>query len=73
MAIDPRPVYEYDQVITIRDLIAIRNGYVYQYGLLPWYKAYKKWMFRVGIGVCSELMHWLSTGKNGRTEKETLL
>lgn len=60
---DPRPVFEADQVLTFYDLIGIRNGYIYQYQKTPWYKFTRKHMFRLGIGVINEQLHWLSHGK----------
>lgn len=60
---DPRPVFEYDQVVTTRDLFAVRNGYIYQYTTTPWYKIRAKFKFLVGIGVCNEMIHWLAHGK----------
>jgi|WetSurMetagenome_2_1015567.scaffolds.fasta_scaffold542284_1 hypothetical protein len=63
MAIDPRPLYEADQVLTMYDIMAIRNGYIMQYQNAPWYWFRKKWMFRLGVGVCNEFLHWLYHGK----------
>jgi hypothetical protein len=63
MEFDPRPVYEGDQVITMYDLIAIRNGYVYQYQESKWYQVVRKFKFRAGVGVINEILHWLSHGK----------
>lgn len=60
---DPRPVYEADQVVTIYDLMGLRNGYIWQYQHTPWYHFQRRWLFRVGIGVCNEIMHWLAHGK----------
>ena len=67
-----KPLFEADQVLTFYDIYAIRNGYVFQYEKLPWYAYQKKFMFRVGIGVCNELLHWLSHGKpeDGANYKE---
>ena len=61
--IDPRPVYEADQVLTLRDLVGIRNGYIYQYVNTPWYNLHRRFMLRVGTGVCTALVHWLAHGK----------
>lgn len=61
--IDPRPVFESDQVLTFYDIHGIRNGYVYQYNKTPWYKLRRRHQFRVGIGVCNEMLHWLAHGK----------
>jgi len=60
---DPRPVFEADQVITFIDLYGIRNGYIYRHQTTPKYRFYKRFMYRVGVGVCNELLHWLSHGK----------
>lgn len=60
---DPRPVYEADQVLTFYDLMAIRNGYVYQYRMTPWYKFRRRLMFLMGVGAINEMIHWLSHGK----------
>ena len=61
--IDPKPVFEADQVITFYDIGAIRNGYAFQYRDAPWWNFKRKFMMRVGVGVCNELLHWLSHGK----------
>lgn len=60
---DPRPVYEADQVVTVYDLFGLRNGYIYQYHHTPRYRFIKRWQFRVGVGICNEVLHWLSHGK----------
>lgn len=60
---DPRPVFEADQVITIYDLIAVRNGYIYQFTRTPWFDVRKRLKFQAGVGVCNELLHWLHHGK----------
>lgn len=57
------PVFEETQVITYLDLGAIRNGYAFQYRDTPWYNVKRKFMLRVGVGVCNELLHWLHHGK----------
>lgn len=60
---DPRPVFEEDQVLTYRDLFGVRNGYIYQYQMTPWFYVYKRFKFLAGIGVCNEMLHWLAHGK----------
>lgn len=60
---DPRPVYEADQVFTVYDVVAIRNGYIYQYHNTPFYEFQKRLKFQAGVGVCNELLHWLYHGK----------
>lgn len=60
---DPRPVFEADQVLTFYDILGIRNGYAFQYGRTPWIDLKRRFMLRVGIGVCNEMLHWLSHGK----------
>lgn len=60
---DPRPVFEADQVLTIYDLFGLRNGYIYQYKFTPWYHFKRRLMFRIGIGVVNEMLHWLAHGK----------
>lgn len=60
---DPRPVFEADQVLTLYDIIGIRKGYAYQLENTPWWNFSRRWMFRVGMGVCSEMLHWLAHGK----------
>jgi hypothetical protein len=57
------PVYEEDQVITIDNLIAIYNGYVYQYKQLPRWNMKRRWMLRVGMGIIQEILRWLEEGK----------
>jgi hypothetical protein len=66
---DPRPVYEYDQVITIPDILALRNGYIYQYQNTRWYEVERRWRLRAGLMFCNEILHWLYHGKprNGIT------
>lgn len=59
---DP-PLYESTQVITLYDLIGIRKGYELQYHRTPRWRFRKRFMFLIGIGVCSELLHWLAHGK----------
>lgn len=61
--IDPRPVFEYDQVLTAQDLFGIRNGYLYQYQATPWYRFQTRLKFLIGIGVLNEMMHWMAHGK----------
>lgn len=60
---DPRPVFEADQVLTFYDIIGIRNGYIMQYRTSPWFQFNRRYMLRCGIGVCNEMLHWLSHGK----------
>lgn len=60
---DPRPVFEADQVLTFYDIMGIRNGYIYTYQNAPWYSVRRKFIMRVGIGVCNEMLHWLAHGK----------
>lgn len=60
---DPRPLYEADQVVTVYDIAGIRNGYAHQYNNTPWFRLKKRFMYRVGIYVCDEMLHWLHHGK----------
>lgn len=60
---DPRPVFEADQVLTFYDLMGIRQGYIAQYHATPWYQIRRRSMFRIGIGVINEQLHWLAHGK----------
>lgn len=60
---DPRPVFEADQVLTVYDILAIKNGYWYQYRHTPWYHFTKRYQFRAAVGVCNEMLHWLAHGK----------
>lgn len=60
---DPRPVFEADQVLTFYDLMGIRAGYIQQFHNTPWYQFERKRMFRIGIGVINEQLHWLHHGK----------
>jgi hypothetical protein len=60
---DARPVFEADQVVTIYDLIGVRNGYIHQYQATPWFRFSRRFQFLVGVGVCNEMLHWLSHGK----------
>jgi len=61
--IDPRPVFEYDQVLTVYDLLGVRNGYIYQYQHTPWYRFQTRFKFLAGVGACNEMIHWLAHGK----------
>lgn len=61
--IDPRPVFEYDQVLTTMDIFGVRNGYLYQYSRAPWYRFDRRFKFLVGVGVCNEMLHWIAHGK----------
>lgn len=60
---DPRPIFEADQVLTLYDIMGIRNGYRYQYHNTPWFRFRRRQMFRIGIAVCDEMLHWLAHGK----------
>lgn len=60
---DPRPVFEADQVLTLYDIMGIRNGYIHQFQNTPWYKIERRWMLRLGVAVCNEMLHWLAHGK----------
>lgn len=57
------PVFKTDQVFTFYDIEAVRNGYIYQYQGTSKYNLKRRWMLRVGVGVCNELLHWLAHGK----------
>ena len=63
MQIDPKPVFEQDQVLTFYDLMALRNGYIFQYRRTPWYQFKNRLKFRAGVGVVNEMLHWLAHGK----------
>jgi len=60
---DPRPVFEADQVLTFYDIMGIREGYIFRFSKVPWYNFKQRFIFRVGIGVCNEMLHWLGHGK----------
>jgi len=60
---DPRPVFEADQVLTLYDLIGIRNGYIHQYKNTSWFNFDHRKRLQVGIVVCTEMLHWLAHGK----------
>lgn len=63
MGFDTRPVYEADQVITEYDIVAIRNGYILQYNETHWWNIKRRFILRVGVGVCSEFLSWIRDGK----------
>jgi hypothetical protein len=66
MEINPfehRPLYDENQVITIYDLNAVRNGYIYRYNSTRWYRLYDRLKYLIGVAVCNELLHWLVHGK----------
>lgn len=65
MAINPRPVYESDQVVTIWDLVAIQNGYILQYRATRWWECMRRFKFRVALGALMEIEAWLKSGKKG--------
>lgn len=60
---DPRPVYEADQVLTVYDLIGIRNGYIYQLKRTPPWNEERRYLMKAGVIVCEEMLHWLHHGK----------
>ena len=60
---DPRPVFEHDQVVTVFDIQAIREGYIHLYQTTPWHAFNRRWMLRVGVGLCNEILHWVAHGK----------
>lgn len=60
---DPRPVYEADQVLTVYDLIGIRNGYVWKLRHTPWYDAPQRFIYKIAVNVLNEMLHWLAHGK----------
>lgn len=64
MSIDPRPVFEYDQVLTIPDLVAIRNGYAYQFDHTPRWKVWPRLQFYIAIGVLNSLLEWIGNQKS---------
>lgn len=60
---DPRPVFEADQVLTLYDIMGIRNGYIDQYKKTSWLNFERRRLLRTGVGVCNEMLHWLAHGK----------
>ena len=58
------PVYEEDQVITQRDLIALRNGFTLQYNSTPIFSVSDRWKFRYFVLCMDLLIAWIDTGKS---------
>lgn len=63
MGIDPRPVFEYDQVLTMHDLVSIRNVVIYQYQNTPTWRLFKRYSFYVRIGILNSLIFWIHNNK----------
>jgi len=63
MSIDPRPVFEYDQVLTVHDLLAIRNGYWYQFESTSKWRVWRRTQFYIAIGVLNSLLIWIKNRK----------
>ena len=63
MSIDPRPVYEADQVLTINDLFSLRNGFVMQFNALAWFRYIEKFKFMMFIMCIDLLLAWINKGK----------
>lgn len=55
------PLYEEMQVITEKDLRAIRNGYLYSY--LQELDSEERYMYRISVGVMDSLLDYLKRGK----------
>ena len=60
---DPRPVFEYDQVLTEWDLKALYNGFLFQYQHTHWWQFETRKQLAVALRVCISMMNWMKTGK----------
>jgi hypothetical protein len=77
MEINPfenRPLYEEEKVITMYDINAILNGYIYQYRAVSKWNMYLRWKFKVAVSVAQGILQWLEDGKPGLAgnRKETI-
>jgi len=63
MQIDPKPVYEYDQVLTQQDMLALLNGFVYQFNKLPRWRVWQRLQLAVAINVTVKMIAWLKNSK----------
>lgn len=69
MSWEDLPVYEADQVLTFVDLLAIRNGFVYEYKRLPWWRFIRRYQFKVAIVATDGMFKWLQEGKKTTEDK----
>ena len=65
------PVYKPDQVITPYDLVAVRNGFIYQYNTAPFWRFIFKYRMLIGIGTIDSLIRFLGNNKKGDHDGET--
>lgn len=58
-----KPLYEEDQVITYKELYAMREGCIYQYDLTHWWNYIERFKFRAAIGCINAMLVWMTHGK----------
>jgi len=59
-------VFLKNEVLTIEDLIAIRNGYAYSYSMEP--NMDERYKFLVAMGTMDSIIYYLQTGKQSARE-----
>lgn len=64
------PVFRYEDVVTVADLAAIREGYYLQLQQIPWYRVMKKFNFLVAITTIDAVFDWILHGKPIRIKKD---
>lgn len=57
------PVFRYTEVLSLADLDAIKQGYIWQWQHTKWYEYRKRQQFRFAIGTLNALFDWLQEGK----------
>lgn len=63
------PLYEYSQVITGHELIAIYEGLSRQYYDTPWWRFKLRWGLKISASAIYELIMWLNQGKPGMIDQ----
>lgn len=63
MTFEQKPVYEEDQVLTTRDLLAVRNGFALQFEQLSKYRIMDRYKFLAFFTCIDLLLKWLEAGK----------
>ena len=64
------PVYEYAQILTKGDLMAIKYGYYLQYRNTPCFKFLTRLKYVIGVAIINDLLNYLYNGKKGNTFDE---
>jgi len=57
------PIFRYEEVLTLADIDAIKNGYLYQWESRSWLHPIEKFKYLVAIGTCNSLFQWVHDGK----------